>query len=85
MVVCIDLAINSSQLIVFLFRNARRLLNEQKTMCCDRSAYYQKAIKATARQFKIYAHFLWLFLLFGRLDCKERNFFFRILLPCTSH
>lgn len=36
-------------------------------MYCDRSAYYQKAIKATARQLKIYTYLLWLFLLFGRL------------------
>jgi hypothetical protein len=37
-------------------------------MYCDRSAYYQKAIKATARHLKIYTHLLWLFLLFGRFD-----------------
>jgi len=37
-------------------------------MCCDRSAYYQKAIKATARLLKINTNLLWLFLLFGRLD-----------------
>ena len=37
-------------------------------MCCDRSAYYQKAIKATARRLKINTHLLWLFLLFGRLE-----------------
>jgi hypothetical protein len=36
-------------------------------MYCDRSAYYQKAIKATARLLKIAANLLWLFLLFGRL------------------
>jgi hypothetical protein len=36
-------------------------------MYCDRSAYYQKAIKATARRLKIYSRLLWLFLLFGRL------------------
>jgi len=36
-------------------------------MYCDRSAYYQKAIKATVRLLKIYANLLWLFLLFGRL------------------
>ena len=36
-------------------------------MYCDRSAYYQKAIKATARQLKISTNLLWLFLLFGRL------------------
>jgi len=37
-------------------------------MYCDRSAYYQKAIKAIARLLKICSHLLWLFLLFGRLD-----------------
>ena len=37
-------------------------------MYCDRSAYYQKAIKATARQLLIYSNLLWLFLLFGRLN-----------------
>jgi hypothetical protein len=36
-------------------------------MYCDRSAYYQKAIKATARRLKINSSLLWLFLLFGRL------------------
>ena len=36
-------------------------------MYCDRSAYYQKAIKATARRLKINSNLLWLFLLFGRL------------------
>jgi len=40
----------------------------KKTMYCDRSAYYQKAIKATARRLKINTHLLWLFLLFGRLE-----------------
>jgi len=39
----------------------------KKTMYCDRSAYYQKAIKATARQLQNYSNLLWLFLLFGRL------------------
>ncbi len=37
-------------------------------MYCDRSAYYQKAIKATARRLRINTFLLWLFLLFGRLD-----------------
>jgi len=36
-------------------------------MYCDRSAYYQKAIKATARRLKTNTNLLWLFLLFGRL------------------
>jgi len=36
-------------------------------MYCDRSAYYQKAIKATARRLKKNSNLLWLFLLFGRL------------------
>ena len=36
-------------------------------MYCDRSAYYQKAIKATARRLIINTNLLWLFLLFGRL------------------
>jgi len=36
-------------------------------MYCDYSAYYQKAIKATARQLKNYTNLLWFFLLFGRL------------------
>ena len=36
-------------------------------MYCDRSVYYQKAIKATARRLKINTNLLWLFLLFGRL------------------
>jgi len=36
-------------------------------MYCDRSAYYQKAIKATARCLKTNTNLLWLFLLFGRL------------------
>ena len=36
-------------------------------MYCDRSAYYQKAIKATARRLKINTHLLWLFLLFGAI------------------
>jgi len=40
---------------------------KQKPMYCDRSAYYQKAIKATARPLNIYTRLLWLFLLFGRL------------------
>jgi len=41
-------------------------------MYCDRSAYYQKAIKATARHLKISTNLLWLFLLFGRLDIIEK-------------
>ncbi len=36
-------------------------------MYCDRSAYYQRAIKATARQLNKNTHLLWFFLLFGRL------------------
>jgi len=36
-------------------------------MYCDRSAYHQKAIKATARQLLNYSNLLWFFLLFGRL------------------
>jgi len=36
-------------------------------MYCYRSAYYQKAIKATAILLKINITLLWLFLLFGRL------------------
>ena len=42
-----------------------------KPMYCDRSAYYQKAIKATARQFIINTNLLWLFLLFGRLIFQD--------------
>ena len=61
-------AIVNLQFIVFLFLSASRLLSEQKTMYCDRSAYYQKAIKATARRLKTNSNLLWLFLLFGRLD-----------------
>jgi len=38
-----------------------------KLMYCDRSAYYQKAIKAIARQPQFNPNLLWLFLLFGRL------------------
>ena len=37
-------------------------------MYCDRSAYSQKAIKATARRLKISSNLLWLFLLLGRLE-----------------
>jgi len=38
-------------------------------MYCDRSAYYQEAIKATLKKFiKIELNLLWLFLLFGRLS-----------------
>lgn len=37
-------------------------------MYCDRSAYYQKAIKATARRLKTNTNLQWLFLLFGRLE-----------------
>jgi len=46
-------------------------------MYCDRSAYYQKAIKATARQLLIYSNLLWIFLLFGRLifDFVKKQFF----------
>jgi len=44
------LAINTSQCIVFLFLSASKFQNPQKkTMCCDGSAYYEKAIKGTAR------------------------------------
>ncbi len=39
-------------------------------MYCDRSAYYRKAIKATARRLNINTTLLWLFLLFGRLILK---------------
>ncbi len=42
-------------------------------MYCDRSAYYQKAIKATARQLKINTYLRWLFLLFGRLGKMPIN------------
>ena len=37
----------------FSFKTHFNFLTEQKTMYCDRSAYYQKAIKATARRLKI--------------------------------
>ncbi len=40
-------------------------------MYCDRSAYYQKAIKATARRLKTNSNLLWLFLHFGRLLVYE--------------
>jgi len=33
-------------------------------MYCDRSAYFQKAIKATARQLRINTYLLWLFFAF---------------------
>jgi len=36
-------------------------------MYCDRSAYYHKAIKATARRLILNTNLLWLFLLYGRL------------------
>ena len=39
----------------------------------DRSAYYQKAIKATARRLKTNTNLLWLFLLFGRLEIGNEN------------
>jgi hypothetical protein len=37
-------------------------------MYCDRSAYYQKAAKATARQMKNQSVLVVVFWLFGRLD-----------------
>lgn len=37
-------------------------------MSCDRSAYYQKAIKATARRLKMNTDFCGFFMLLGRLN-----------------
>ena len=42
-------------------------------MYCDRSAYYQKAIKATSRRLIINTYLQWLFLLFGRLVYNNKN------------
>ena len=43
--------LNSPQFIVFfLSKRTSTVKPSKKTMYCDRSAYYQKAIKATARQ-----------------------------------
>jgi len=42
-------------------------------MDCDRSAYNQKAIKATARRLKINDNLLWFFLLFGRLIIHDKK------------
>ena len=62
------LKIYSPQFIVFFSQNALKTVKPgKKTMYCDRSAYYQKAIKATARQLKIFTNLQWFFLLFGRL------------------
>ncbi len=61
-------AINSSQFIVFFVSKCKELLqSDKKTMYCDRSAYFQKAIKATARQLQFNTNLQWFFLLFGRL------------------
>jgi len=40
----------------------------KRTMYCDRSAYYQKAIKATARRWKINTNLLWLFFAFWAIS-----------------
>ena len=54
-------------------------------MYCDRSAYYQKAIKATARPLEIYSNLLWLFLLFGRFySFKEFTVYDYIYLSIQS-
>jgi len=45
----------------------------KKTMYCDRSAYYQKAIKATARQLKIYSRLLWFFFAFWAISLAENS------------
>ena len=65
--------INASQFIVFFVLSVCKLLNELKTMYCDRSAYYQKAIKATSRRLIINTYLQWLFLLFGRLVYNNKN------------
>jgi TM2 domain-containing membrane protein YozV len=52
-------------------------------MYCDRSAYYQKAIKATARRLIINTNLLWLFLLFGRL-VFETDPFINIFDDCVE-
>ena len=45
-------ATNSPRCIVFFVRAVQETSKRtKKTMDCDRSAYFQKAIKATARQF----------------------------------
>jgi hypothetical protein len=59
---------NTVSSFVFHFNRTSTIWPGKKTMYCDRSAYYQKAIKATARRLKINTHLLWLFLLFGRLE-----------------
>jgi hypothetical protein len=43
-IIAVQSTLHSS--LFFLLLSASRLLSEQKTMYCDRSAYYQKAIKA---------------------------------------
>ena len=58
---------NTVSSFVFHFNRTSTIWPGKKTMYCDRSAYYQKAIKATARQLLIYSNLLWLFLLFGWL------------------
>jgi hypothetical protein len=59
---------NTVSSFVFHFNRTSTIWPGKKTMYCDRSAYYQKAIKVTARRLKINTHLLWLFLLFGRLE-----------------
>ena len=56
----------------FILSNSTTLSKCTKNNVCFRSAYYQKAIKATARPLKIYSCLQWLFLLFGRLRILKR-------------